>query len=330
MASVKQAWIRKYGEEEGTRRWFNLNKGKGTLDWYINKYGKDEGTKRYHEKNKKLSVGYDTLKANGHSDDEIKRIKNKHSNKSKHTLENFITRYGKKLGNKKYEEYREKNKLTSNRRLEYWIDKCNGDIEKAKAKLKKWQTRDLNFYINKYGEEDGHQRYTNSNRKRGRTLENYIKKYGKAEGKEKYIEACKNWKAGQRGIFNSKGQCEVEAYLKSIYDNVKGLRNETGIILTESEKSPELTNNVLYPDIIVNDRYIIRYNGDFWHANKTIFPDDDIIVSKVNKPAGLIREIDRQKNKIYENRGFIVINIWDSDWHAEPENIKQMLKRTIQ
>jgi quinol monooxygenase YgiN len=330
MASVKQAWIRKYGEEEGLRRYEELNKDKGSLNWYIDKYGITDGPAKYYDKNKKLSVSIAALRINGKTDDEIATIRNKHSNKSRQTLSNMIERYGEEEGRLRYEQYRHKNKLTSNRRLEYWIKRCNGDVEQAKIKLKNWQTRDLQWFINKYGDIDGLQRYNNMNGKRGRLLENYIRKYGKDVGLEKYLEACKNWKEGQRGIFNSSGQLEVEDFLNTIFENVKGSRNETGIILTDAEKTKELQNNTLYPDIIVNDKYIIQYNGDFWHANKTLFPDDSTVVGRVKKTAGLIREIDRQKNTIYVNRGYIVINIWDSDWQTNKDKIKQYLKQEIQ
>lgn len=329
MASVKLAWIKKYGETEGIRRWNELNKGKGTVEWYIKKYGETEGKTRYYDKNKKLSISTETLKLSGKSDLEIEEIQRKHRNKSKQTIDNMIARHGEEEGIKRYNSYREKNKLTSTRRLEYWIDKCNGNVETAKIKLKEYQCRDFNWFVNKYGDIDGVERYYNINRKRGRTLENYVKKYGDTLGLLKYNEVCKKWKDGQKGIFNSIGQLEVEKYLSTIYKNVKGSRCDVGIILSENEKTVELTNNILYPDIIVNNRYIIEYNGDYWHANKTIFPDDNTIVGRINKPAGLIRKIDEQKLQIYTKRGFTVITIWDSEWQINKESIKNELKKII-
>ena len=329
MASVKKAWIKKYGEEEGLKRWKELNRGKGTLKWYINKHGEVDGPIKYKEKNAKLGISERALRANGKTEEEILEIRSLHSKKSAQTLENMIKRYGKEEGEVRYRQYREKNRLTSNRRLDYWIDKCNGDVDLAKKSLSNWQKRDLNWYVNKYGDVDGLSRYNNSNRKKGRLLENYIKKYGNEDGLKKYINACKNWKNGQKGIFNSSGQLEVERYVRTLYSNVKGARNEVGIILTETEKSDILQNNTLYPDMIVNDKYIIRYNGDFWHANKSIFPDDNMIVGRVNKPAGVIRAIDLQKDRIYEKRGFVVINIWDSEWQTNKELVKKRIQEEI-
>jgi hypothetical protein len=359
MASVKQCWVKKYGEKIGLEmweerkklssmslencvnkyglqsgtikynKWKNNQKGKGTIGYYIKKYGEKNGVIKYKEKNSKLSVSVESLLKNGKSVDEIKVIREKHRKGSSITLSNMVSKYGEIEGVKRYEGYVEKNKLTSNRRLDYWLEKTDGDMFEAKKLLGEWQRRDISWFINRYGEVNGLEKYYNTNRKRGRTLENYVIKYGNTVGMSKYIESCRNWKVGQKGIFNSKGQIEVEEYLSKIYDNVSGSRNETGIILTENEKNDIIKNNTLYPDIIVNSKYIVRYNGDFWHANKTIYPNDDTVVGRVNKPAGLIREIDRQKDLIYKNRGYTVINIWDSDWQTNKDEIKSKLKNII-
>lgn len=329
MASVKQSWIKKYGEEEGLRRWKELNAGKGTLEWYIKKHGEANGPHLYEAKNKKLSVSYAALKLSGKSDFEIQDIQHRHRERSKQTLDNMILRYGDVVGLARHLIYRERNKLTSNRRLDYWIKKCNGNVCLAKERLSEWQRRDKKWFIDKYGDVDGVERYTNMNKKRGRTLENYIKTYGNLVGLGKYNEACRNWKAGQKGIFNSKGQLEVEDFIRTLGVDVKGARDETGFILTVDEKTDTLTNNILYPDMIVSDRFIVEYNGDFWHARPSIFPDDTTIVGRVNKQAGVIRQIDKQKKQIYTSRGYTVIVIWDSDWHTNKDFIKNNLKQIL-
>lgn len=359
MASVKQSWINKYGEELGIQKYNEHKKSlantlenyiirygddvgvqkwnqykeklkyRGTLDWYIDKYGELNGTQKYNEKNAKLSISIKSLKRNGYSDDEIRKIRSKHKSGSVNDVNNFINRYGNIGGNKRYNEYVENLKLTSKRNLGYWLNFHDGDVELAKKSLYDYQRRDKRWFINTFGEIEGIERYYLVNKSKGRTIENYIKKYGNEIGTIKYNDACRNWKSGQRGIFNSKGQLEVETYLQSLYDDVVGHRSETGIILRDDEKIT-LTQNILYPDIIVNNKYIIRYNGDFWHARKTIFPIDETIVPRIKKPAGEIRQIDDIKNKIYKNRGYIVITIWDTEWYSSKDRVKNKLKEQIQ
>lgn len=86
-ASTLEKFIKKYGEEEGKIQW-NLYKSgitqygkKGTLEYYTNRYGKEKGELKYFEKNKKLSIGANTLKFNGYSEEEILRIKKNHRRK---------------------------------------------------------------------------------------------------------------------------------------------------------------------------------------------------------------------------------------------------------
>jgi len=329
MASVKQAWIERYGEEEGLQKWKALNAGKGTLEWYVNKYGKEEGESRYYQKNKKLSISYEALKLNGKSEEEIEKIRKTHREKSKQTLENMINRYGDVNGPARYREYREKNKLSSNRTLDYWLKRYDNDKEKAVEAYKAWQRRDKKWYVLKYGPVDGLERYEKANKKKGRTLENYINKYGPEKGLQLYDKACTNWMNGQRTVLNSKGQLEVEEFLRSVFADVKGYKEEIGILLEEQDRTELLTNHILYPDIIVNGKYIVEYNGDFWHAHERIFADSTVIVPRVEKTVEDIRMRDQQKIDFFKKKGFTTIVIWDSDWWVNKETIKTQLVNII-
>lgn len=329
MASVKQAWIKKYGEEEGLRRWKELSRGKGTLEWYKNKHGEDEGIKRYLEKNKKLSVSEDSLRASGKTEEEIKEIRAKHAKKSKQTLENMVIRYGEDEGRRRYAAYRDRNRRSSNRTLDCWINKHGGDINKAKAALVRWQRRDLKWFVARYGKVEGLERFEESNRKKGRTLQNYVEKYGAVEGKNKFIEACRNWKKGQHGIFNSKGQVEVEQFLQEHFDDVRGSRCETGFILTEQERIQFLDQNTIYPDIVVGGKYVIEYDGDYWHASREIFPDDNTMIGRIQQTAGYVRDRDRKKDLFFKQRGYVVVRVWDSDWQIDREAVKQRLLNIV-
>lgn len=332
MASVKEAWIKKYGEDTGLQMWedrkrksantlenyilkYGCDIGKlkydelqekfkfrFTLPWFIERYGETQGPIKYKERNSKMSVGIQSLKERGFTDDEILDIRGRHSMGSAITLANQIKKYGEEEGRRRYAITRERIKLGSVRRLDYWIKKNDGNIEQAKIDLSNSQKRNLDFFINKYGD---------------------------VIGLEKYNVARINWKLGQRGIFNSRGQLEVENWLCTIFTDVAGIRKDTGIILTESEKSGIVKNNVIYPDIIVNNKYIINYNGDFWHANPAMFPDDDMINKRTKKTAGYIRAYDAARNEICKNRGYVVIDIWESEWIACSSDIKNKLLNII-
>lgn len=158
--------IKKYGEEEGRKRYeqrLSKDRHKNTLAGFIDRHGEIEGKFKYFEKNKKLSVSVDSLLSNGFSEEEIVKIKNIHSQKSARTLKNYITQYGDVLGTKKYHEM-VFNRVTHLKVL-YWINKGFSEDE-AKKIISGLQRRNLDFFIEKYGCEEGNERYAAFNKKR--------------------------------------------------------------------------------------------------------------------------------------------------------------------
>jgi hypothetical protein len=337
MASVKQAWIKKYGEIEGLRLWeerkkksaiteqnliekygeiegksrWNSYKNKlkirGTLDWYIQKYGKVDGTGKYNLKNKKLSVSYGALKLNGFSDFEINEIRNKHANKSVRSIDNFISESGDEMkGVIKYNNYISKKTLNSSFGLEYWIKKCDGDISLAKNKLSEHQSRNINWWKNKYGEIDGVIKYNNW--------------------------LVKTTNAIMTGDNVSKGQISLENDIKEIYNGkILGYCEKYGIILTNIEKKIfNIKNSILYPDIILPDlKIIINYHGDFWHGSETIFNNENTIIPRINKSVKDVRLNDVEKDRLYVSRGYNVITIWEKDYKKNKENAIKKIKNEI-
>jgi len=337
MASVKQAWIRKYGEEEGLKRWDERKKlsaitkdnliikygegvglerwdsykdklkKRGTRQWYTDKYGEEEGVIKYMEKNAKLSIGVETLRNNGYSEEEIEIIRSVHTKKSVRSIYNFIKEYGEVEGTKKYDLYREKNRLNSSWGLNFWVNKCNGHIEKAKIRLKEHQSRNINWWVSKYGEIDG-------------TL-----KYNEWVGKTTSAMMC--------GDTISKGQKELEDDISKIYSGkILGHRESYGIILTNNEKrNYNIKNSILYPDIILPElNIIIRYHGDFWHASPKKFVNEEEVLPKINKSVKDIRLIDEEKDNLYKNRGYKVIIVWESDYKNDKLTTINKIKKIIE
>jgi len=337
MASVKQAWIKKYGEEEGLRRWEERKKlsatteeilikkygeieglkrwesykkkleKRGTKNWFIEKYGEVEGVTKWKEKNSRLSVSKESLIKNGFSESEIETIRDKHREKSIRSLDNFIKQYGESDGLKYYNVYREKNKLTSSWGLEYWIHRCNGNIEEAKNKLNFHQNRNLDWWVSKYGEIDG------------------VKKHGE------WVK--KITKVIMSGDSISKGQMLLEDEIRVVYGGkILGYKDQYGIILTNDEKRIfKIKNSIIYPDIILKDlKIVINYHGDFWHASPLIFTDENLVVPRINKTVKQIRLIDLEKDKLLTERGYLVITIWENDFKRKKEEIIETIKKTIE
>lgn len=168
----KKGWdlsyfILKYGESEGNKKYNNRiekDKFKNTKENYILKYGEKDGLDKYYKKNKNLSVSYNTLKSNGRTDEEINLIRETHRKKSINTIDTFILRYGEFEGTRRWNEYINENHITPSM-ISYWIKKGFSEDESKKI-ISKLQKRDLPYFINKYGEKEGTDRYLAQNLKK--------------------------------------------------------------------------------------------------------------------------------------------------------------------
>lgn len=133
----------------------------GSLESYIQRHGEEEGVKRY----------------------------NAFRAKSAHSLESYINKYGETDGPLKYQLYLKKKDSRSpaffkNKYGANWEEEYNNFINRWKYKLSK------PYFIEKYGEEEGIEKYNQMTSKKKITLEVYEEKYGKEEGKRRFLDLC--------------------------------------------------------------------------------------------------------------------------------------------
>lgn len=327
MASVKQSWINKFGIEEGTKKWEerkllssctlssfikkygdilgkekynewkNNSSTSRTLPAYIKKYGEIEGTKKYKEKNSHLSISTRALKSSGKSDDEIKLIQKTHSKNSTITLETLTEKYGDVLGSKKWNNRIFNAKLSSRRSLDYWIKEMDGDIEKAKIELSNFQRRNKKFYIEKYGDVSGTEKYESVKRKR------FL---------GGFIEPC------------SKFQKEIEEFITDASLSYIG-HTSPKIFFLESDERKIHGQSMYIPDIVLEDvKLIIECFGDYWHCNPIKYKPE-FFHEVIKKTAKEIQEKDNRKLEYYKSKGFDILIIWEYDWNNNKDFYKQRI-----
>ena len=120
-------FIKKYGEEEGKRRWESYLKKQAETNTYEYKHKMFNMTKdEFHQYNLSRAV----------------------------TLNNLIKKYGEEEGKRRWESYLEKQKITKSR--EYMINKYG---ENNVSKINKSKSVNLDNLIKKYGEEEGKRRW---------------------------------------------------------------------------------------------------------------------------------------------------------------------------
>lgn len=169
------------------------------------------------------------------------RIWIKKYNYENYSLESYKKKYGEKVGLKLYKKER---LVKCPRCIEYWLIKTRGDADKAAELLGNFQRRDLSYFIQKYGENEGNKKYENWCWGK---LKNNFKKSSKAS-EEFFIDLIKELKLNEDYIHYSP--------------------NEFIVKLTKLEKE-QLNRNFISLDYVdINKNIVIEYDGDYWHSRE--------------------------------------------------------------
>lgn len=286
--------IRLYGEEEGTRRYnvkLENNKIKGTLLAYIKKYGEEEGTRKYLEKNSRLSIGKDALKRNGKTEEEIIKIRETHSNRSKNTLENMIKRYGEIEGTNRFNSYVEKKTKQSLRTIDGWIN-LGFSNDEAIEKLKDYQnTSSLDKFIKRFGEDEGSLRYRECNIKK-------LTNFGTSNLEINFfIELSKLIDLDLEKGRNCRIICENSIYFCDYFHSAKNK--------------------------------IIEIFGTFWHMKPELFRPFDVN-SVIKMSAQEIWDKDEKRISTLKEYGYESLIIWEDDINTDSNKQLAIAKQFLE
>jgi len=337
--------IKEHGDEIGLIQYKKFLRS-STLETCIIKFGLEEGTKKFNSKNKPGTSLERMIEKYGDIDGNIKFENWKNS--TKQNKENFIIRYGEEIGKKKFDEFRlncvvkdkiknDKNSNYNNRihntKIEYYLEICDGDYNKAKQLLSERQnTSSLDKFIKKYGEVVGKEKYLNTNRIKSVTLDNFIRLYGDIEGSERWenyknkltyshsinyyidkygeIDGKKIWIDIQKSKFhnfNSRSKISDEFCLK-LFNLLKKF-NLQKIYFSENEYMFFIHDDefkIIMPDFFIKDfNIIVEFYGDYWHRNPKIYTDD---ISEC------IRIKDNKRIQKLKDNGNEIIVVWETDY----------------
>lgn len=247
---------------------------------FIRRYGEAEGNKRYEEYVK------------FHSDKNKFEYKHKHLGWSKEqfdefnrnravTLELCIKKHGQDLGKKIFDEY------------------CG---KQAYAGCK------LEYFVEKYGEEDGERIYKELNKRKVVTKDTFIRKYGQEIGEkmwEEHVLKKKSWSEVSQQLFD-----EILAHIPSNqYSKVKYATFGGG------EECIEGRYGYMFPDFIYDSKKIIEFNGDYWHKNPQIYEETD--ENKLKWKQDLARKSE------LERLGYDVLVVWEKDYSENKQDVVQ-------
>lgn len=194
------------------------------------------------------------------------------------------------------------NERKTQTQLDWWVEKCNGNIELAKDLYKDRQTT---F-----------------------SLEKCIKKYGEEKGLEVWKDRQDKWK---KKVFNDNSYIGIGTSLISnifINDILKLMVNKSDYLYGNTEKfiRDSLTNKAYKYDLCnIKNKKIIEFNGDYWHCNPVKY--DIAYYHKIKKmKAKEIWEYDEYKYSLAKSYGYELLIVWENDYIKNP---KEILKKCL-
>lgn len=219
-------------------------------------------------------------------------------------------------------------------KIEYYL-KQGYNEEEALTMLKDRQTTfSLKKCILKYGKEKGtlifrerQEKWQNTlkskpqeeineiNKKKAVTKEMLIEKYGEEKAKE-ILES--KYKHNNGGVSKISQELFYEIYEKIQY---KFKDINFGNLSKEKCLFSLYENQYVLVDFHIEDnKKIIEFNGDYWHANPKIYDEDSVLNFYNNKiKASEIWKKDLKRNKIIEDNGYQLLTIWENDYRYNKE-----------
>lgn len=227
-----------------------------------------------------------------------------HGGKFSPWSKNFVNGYDKERHDKFKEHISDvqTNSETNTWSLSYWLKEAEGDEQLAKEMHSKSQTRDLSWFVNKFGEEDGKKRYAAK-------TEKWLNTMGKKSDEE--MQKINEKKVKKSGCFFSKAEKELFTTLKKTFP---ALTDQKAL------RRPDTTDKKYYMYDMCLGNKIIEYNGDFWHGNPELY-DDTFVNPYTKEPRSVINERDENKLRCAESHGYEVYVVWEHKYKTDPTGV---------
>lgn len=226
-----------------------------------------------------------------------------HNGKFSIWSKNYVNGYDEKRHQDHIKEHtkfvREQKHLFKNN-IEYWMIQTGGDTDKAKELHRKFQTRDLDWFVDKYGEEEGAKRHKSKTEKWLNTMNN------------KSLEETKRINQLKAAGIGKKSQIE-----KDLCENLskQGIDIEHQFIISKGDGS------WYYYDIRAGNK-IIEFNGDYWHCNPQRY-EPSYYNQRAHLTALEIWKKDEIKQQFAIDNGYEILVVWEHKYKANKEQVIQ-------
>jgi G:T-mismatch repair DNA endonuclease (very short patch repair protein) len=134
-----------------------------------------------------------------------------------------------------------------------------------------------------------------------------------------YSEATKTRRALKIELFGSKSKSSKYGDDTSIEKFVYDILDQENIKYVPQKAIRYINVDAYLP----NHKMIIQVHGDYWHANKRLYPEPKNNIQRKNI------EKDRIANEIAKSSGYHLVEIWEMDIKDKPLAVKEKLLRAI-
>lgn len=223
------------------------------------------------------------------------------------------------------------------RSFEYWVKKGIPEDD-AKMIVREMQTRDLDYFIRKYGEDLGTIKFfdminarTKSweskndderaliNSKKGRTIHQLIDKFG--------CEYANDIIRRRMSSFTGRSQESIDFFSELDAMLPKELAEKSITAYKGPERWIRYNNNIYFVDYLI-DNCVIEYHGSFWHADPKIYQEQDyhdVIGASVSS----IWKKDSERIDHIKSLSYNVLVIWSLDVVNDREKTLQLCRDFI-
>lgn len=306
-----------------------LGRDSSSIKSFIIRFGNEMGSKLFDEKTANSTVTREIMieKLGEEGANEFYRQRGA-------SLENVLERHGTEVGKVKWNEYLIK------RSNAYKEKRQNGHI---------YPKYNLDYYIKLHGEEHGTITYNkkiNSQRykvskayyieqfgpiigpikchknKDHSSLDYFTRKHGAEKAEELYAANClKIAKSSQHSNRYSKISKECFDKVKESVTDLHYYGSNEMVWHASGELA--LRQRAVCPDLFYRGK-IIEFNGDLFHANPAMF-DENSNPHPYNKTitAKEIWEHDKVRMEYFEDKGYKVLEIWESDYNQQQQKVIQ-------
>ena len=129
-----------------------------------------------------------------------------------------------------------------------------------------------------------------------------------------------SWKEGKIAPnINSINESKQEKELRKLVKENVSLKVE--------KKSIKANGKYYLPDIIIDNKIIVEFFGDYWHAHHEKFKPEDIVHH--GKTAKEIRQHDKKRITQLKKLGYVIHIVWQRDFETDKNKVLKEIKTLI-